>query len=354
MEGAQIDLTTQNFDFPAQLSMYNSNKADMNKIEDVLEDPVKLHQKLLQNGVIDHDYFEFLTELEESGKYETSNINQVEEYYTKEINRLKAFYETQIQQIKEESEQAISSLQEETQALNEKCHFLTEQVNELQENQKKFPPKPNIIKNSFSRRGSENIKIGRKINNSWKQELNSSKDSKNSQTREQDDLKLKKKIDELNNKAKRLKTQWEGKLEIHKKEIKDLKTENNELKSEIIQQKSKHQKELNKSKDLVKRMERDMKNLKRGIEDVEKEKINLKKKLSNNLETKSIDNRVRKRLDLSKSTTRSQNDLDLFSKRKDSTISKRNNKLFSSTTSLQPFNLLKSFKNLSKKGNNGK
>ena len=346
---------------------YQSHLEEIEEIEDILGDPAKFHRKLLTNGIVDHDYVEFLNELDESGKYETSNIKLVEQYYTKEIDRLKNFYEGQIQQIKEESEHALVALQEENQALSEKCNFLTDQNNELLENQnKKAVPKKNSTNKSFLRRGSENSKLVRKSNSLWRKDMNNSKGSNSSQTREQEDLQLKKQIDGI---TKNLKSQWEAKLDVQKKETKAAQTKVSEISNQLNQQKTQHQKETNKNKDQIKRLERDIRALKRNIAEGEKEKDKLKEKIALNIDTKCHDHRNKRRLDLSKSTARSHNDLDLFSKRlssnpngkgntfferHNSITSRKDNKLFSSTASLQSFNLLKSCKNFGKKNGHEK
>ena len=190
---------------------------------------------------------------------------------------------------------------------------------------------------------------------------------------EDKNLKLKKQLEDTTDKLERLKTKWESKIESQKKEITSLTSEVSDLKSQMVQQKTKHQKEMAKGKEAINKMERDMRNLKRGIDNVEKEKSQLKDKLHRNIPSNASGgrNRYKARLDLSKDMNRSCNDLELYSKRKsckpaskgnnssfferkNSASNKRDNFLFSSTTSLKSFNLLKSCKNISKKINEPK
>jgi hypothetical protein len=117
MVKVEIDLMA---DDSKNKSRYGNTTQQDCDIEDIIDDPVKFHQKLLETGVIDEDYFDFLNELEESGKYEITNVQQVEKYYTSEIDNLKTYYENQIQSIKEEGSQTIESLHEENITLTEK------------------------------------------------------------------------------------------------------------------------------------------------------------------------------------------------------------------------------------------
>lgn len=117
MEKVEIDLMAADIQNDVK---YDHHSKQNYEIEDIIEDPVRFHQKLLETGIIDEDYFDFLNELEESGKYEINNVQEVEKYYTSEIEKLKSFYENQIHNIKEESSQAIDSVQEENNTLTEK------------------------------------------------------------------------------------------------------------------------------------------------------------------------------------------------------------------------------------------
>lgn len=165
-----------------------------------------------------------------------------------------------------------------------------------------------------------------------------------------------------------MKASWESKIEEQKKEIKTLQAESTEYRNKFTQQKNKNQREMNRQKDFSKKLEQEIETLKTSVQDLEKEKKKLQKKIQHQQEMRSIDARTKKHLDTSKSTARSQNDLDLFSKRmtvkkspkenpffnrNNSHVSRKDNKLFSSTASLQPFNLFKTTKNLTSK-NNGK
>jgi chromosome segregation ATPase len=228
-----------------------------------------------------------------------------------------------------------------------------------------------MTRNAFPRRSSENNNLIRNSLNTSKTSINSPKMAQ-SQVREVEDtnLKLKKQVEDLTEKSERIRSKWETKLELQKKTIQDCQAEIEDSKTQLIQTKTKHQKELNKCKDVIKKMERDMRNLKKGVDEVQKEKSQLNQKLMRSIDgDKSIPrNNFNKRHDLSRDVNRSHNDLDLFSKRnsclpkgngasfdrKNSVSSKRNNQLFSSTTSLKSYNLLKSTKNLSKKALNDK
>ncbi|CAI2377380.1 unnamed protein product [Moneuplotes crassus] len=371
----QIDLTAQDLEYSYNPKLQTLGQVDNDDIEDFIGDSERFHRKLLENGIIDPDYAEFLTELDESAKYEKESIQKADQYYAKEIERIKNFYEDQLQQIREESEQAINSLQGENQTLDEKCRFLTEQVNELQAAQvKKTPNLPTTSRNAFLRRNSENHQLKGKQKTTLKNSR-SPLNTSTSQSREQEDAqihleavnsKLKKKVDELTGRAKRLKVSWESKIEDQKKEIKSLQTDSKDLRTKLSQQKSKSQREINKHRDINIKLEKEIETLKKSLKDLEKEKIQLKGRLDRNFAERSVDIQRKKRMDLSRSTARSYNDFDFFSKkmntkqnqkdnlcfnRKNSHISKRENKLFSSTASLQHFNLFKTTKNLNSKNN---
>lgn len=98
---------------------------EVEDIEDIIDNPAKFHQKLLQNGIIDSEYLEFLNELDETANKEAQNIEHVERYFTEEIEKLKTFYETQINDLREESAQIISSLQSDNEELQEKYEKLS-------------------------------------------------------------------------------------------------------------------------------------------------------------------------------------------------------------------------------------
>ena len=300
---------------------------EVEDIEDIIDDPVKFHQKLLQNGILDSEYLEFLNELDETANNEAQNIEHVEKYFTAEIDKLKAYYETQIHEIREESTQIITTLQSENEELQEKLEKLSLKLKE----QAELPPKPTNPKSSntntmFSRRNSENGQLVKnrldlsknRYKNEPKSSLNSSTSHKDPQALEDDNLRLKKQLDDQVEKSDRLRIKWDNKFEEQKKTIQELKKECDSLKQQLSQQNSKHLKESNKNKDLIKKMERDMKSLKRSVDDVTKEKSQLRDKLKRQIDSETRSNgetRIKKRVDLSKDVCRSQNDLDFQSNR---------------------------------------
>ena len=124
-----------------------------------------------------------------------------------------------------------------------------------------------------------------------------------SQVRELEDtnLKLKKQVEDLTEKSDRIRSKWEIKLELQKKTIQDCQVDIEDLKTQLIQTKSKNQKELSKCKDVIKKMEKDMRTLKKGVDEVQKEKSHLNQKLMRSTDAeKSIPrNKFNKRLDIS-------------------------------------------------------
>ncbi|CAI2377727.1 unnamed protein product [Moneuplotes crassus] len=376
MEGINIDVRSSNCEFEYQSQLLPAQKIQDDDIEDIIDDPARFHRKLLECGIIDPDYAEFLTELNHTGKYEKDSHQRADQYYMKELDRVKYYYESQTQNFREDTEQAMNKLQEENQTLYEKCNFLTEQLNQLQSDKPKKIPGRLTTKNTFQRRSSENSQFKGKYKNIWKNPSTPRNDN-TSQSREYEDsqiqleaanTKLKKKVDELTSRAKRLKSSWETKIEEQKKEIQSLQTDSKELRTKLSQQKSKSLRDIAKQKDINSKLEKEVDLLNKSLRDLEKEKIQIKNRLERTLAEKSSKYRDNNRADLSRSGARSQNDADLYNKnarystkpqiqpisnRKSSHISKRENRLFSSTNSLQPFNLFKTTKN-SKAKNSGK
>jgi hypothetical protein len=338
---------------------------DIEEIEDIIDDPVKFHQKLIENSIIDSDYLEFLNELEESGKTEAENIDHVEKYFTAEIEKLKEFYETQIQQVKEETSQAVESLKNENAELKQKIDDLeNKSLDAAEPHPRVYLPRPVSTRNNFGRRNSDQVPVVQaRLDSSRSRKVQNSSINGEMQYLEDENLKLKKSLDEQSDKLDRFKSKYENKFDSQKKTIDELKSEWDELRIQMAQQKVKHQKEVNKNKDLMKKMEKDMRNLKRGMESVQREKTELKLKLtSRQSNIKNSSNSVmRNKLNRSREVSKSITDRNFlesgklsnsFMHRKSIQGSKRDNPWFSSTTSLKSFNLLKSYKNFSRKDSN--
>lgn len=152
---SQLDLRSSNTGYIQDVRK-SVNSVPVEHMDNLLNNPAKFHQKLLQSGVVNSDYIEFLNELDASSKQESQNIDMVEKYFTAEIEKLKMFYEEQIQEVREESAQALNSLQSDNETLREKCELLSKQNTELQQVPSKgFPPRPMTTKNAFNRRSSE-------------------------------------------------------------------------------------------------------------------------------------------------------------------------------------------------------
>ena len=68
-------------------------------IEDIINDPIKFQQKLLQNGIVDELFLDFLNEINESGKLEDGIVEDTQQFITNEIERVKKNYENRLAQL---------------------------------------------------------------------------------------------------------------------------------------------------------------------------------------------------------------------------------------------------------------
>ena len=167
------------------------------------------------------------------------------------------------------------------------------------------------------RRNSENSRVVLKRNNisngrKWKATNETWNNTKNFEEIEDENLKLKRQIEEINGRQERLQKKWDSQMQEQKKNIQDLTTQLNESKQQFEEQKKKHQKEMIKNKSIINNLERDTRNLRRGIDNIEKEKSQLKEQFEKKLDWDSAyQTRVQNK---GKDTPRSHDEYEFYSK----------------------------------------
>jgi len=264
-----------------------------------------------------------------------------------EINNMKEFYENQIEQTKQEGVQVVEFLKNENDELKQKIEELTAKNFELSESNRSTLPKSISGRNALSRRNSDGAPL-------LKTKLGSDKATSqynggHNQYLEDESLK-----------SDKYKVKTEQKLETQKKLIQDLKNECEDLKQDVSDQKSKRQKEITKNKDMLKKMERDMKNLKRDMDTVHKENSELKRNINfkETADRQTTRSSARGKLNMSRDVSRSHGDKGSLQNvklngslmnRKSIQMNRKDNPMFSSTTSMKSFNLLKTYRKISKK-----
>ena len=249
-------------------------------IEDIINDPIKFQQKLLQNGIVDELFLDFLNEIDESGKPEEDAVEDTQKFITNEIERVKQNYENRISQLQKGHQTELKQYEITIEQLQQRCGDLENKNREYETNQCDKPQNP--IKNSF-RQNSESTRSGtRKFNRNRSNNRFDIRNkaansySKDIQCIEDENMKLRRQLDENIEKHEKANKKWDAKFASQKKTINDLKTECDSVKQQLNQQKIKHTKENNKSRDLINKLEKDIKNMQRGMDNIEKEKSQLK------------------------------------------------------------------------------
>lgn len=341
-------------------------------LEHIMNDPERFQQKLLENGIVDQMFIDFLNEIDESGKTDQGAINQAQVFIDGEIERVKQSCENRIQQLKLENQITLKEYDSTIVDLQNRIQELEAQNQELMDanfSKSGSANRTNIRRNSENTR-VVNTKFNRERSSNRFEILNKPGHNKDPQYLEDENFKLKKQLEEHNDKYEKASKKWENKFNTQKKTIDDLKIESDSIKQQLNQQKTKHIKETGKYRDTIMKLEKDLRSLQKGLDVAEKEKSQLKEDMDKKLELeyKSTDNRHK--LNNSNDTPRSSSGLDMFSKRltskpsakpsnnsffnrKNSEVSKRNNPCCQSTNSLKSFSLINVNKNKLRKSSKG-
>lgn len=152
---------------------------------------------------------EFLIELEETGKGAKPSAEDVEVQLQIELSRLKQHYDEQIRTIKEEWNKTVSSCQNDLEAFKQKCEELLKKNKELESSQLKMTVPKAKLGGAFSRRNSENsrlliAKTYSKQKRDQSSGFQSEASSKDTQSIEDENLKLKKQLEEINGRLERV------------------------------------------------------------------------------------------------------------------------------------------------------
>jgi len=207
---------------------------DLTQTDNIIQDSEKFKEKLLQNGIIDKLFLNFLNDLEDSGKNEEDSINNAQQFFNGEIERVKQNYELRIEQIRQESESILKQYEINIEQLQQRCQELEDKNHELENMQSSNETASRSLGRGFLRRNSENARVfDHKVNNSFsknrfdnkiKHESNI-KQQKDPQYIEDENIKLKKQLEEQNEKYDRSLKKWETKFTTQKKTIDELRVE---------------------------------------------------------------------------------------------------------------------------------